>query len=271
MILQGSGFGRFFGHLILALAILVPAIALSAAASAETAAESAWGKYASEARSPRFSRAGRVPTLPRPEVFKVCNDQTYALCAVSSCFVFNGLAYCTCDIEQGDSISLPFTYGDDKDVCTVNEEGADNGYMVSTFSLADSVLAGGDMAIYTCPRARSSGAYAQCDGGLCFRSSTEEQVFPPGSHEKLGEKQIICSCPITVADPPEPIGYQIAGPYPCERSFFKNCSQRTANTDTGSTIYVGAPTGSARLLTRLLDGNVPPINRCPSPAAATRP
>jgi hypothetical protein len=205
-------------------------------------------------------------------VFKICKYQTYALCAVSSCFVFNEVAYCTCDIEQGDSISLPFTYGDDKDVCTVNAEGADNGYMVSTYSLPKSVQAGGDQALYTCPRGRSSGAYAQCDGGLCFRSSTDNpQVFPPGSNEKLGDKQIICSCPITVADPPEPIGYQIAGPYPCERSFFKNCSQRTANTDTGSTIYVGAPTGAGRLFTRLLNGSVPPINRCPSPAAATRP
>ena len=57
-------------------------------------------------------------------VFKICHDQTYALCAVASCFVFNGLAYCTCDIKKGDSISLPFHYGRGKDVCSVNAEGA---------------------------------------------------------------------------------------------------------------------------------------------------
>jgi len=214
--------------------------------------------------------ARRSAGLPGTGVFKICKDQTYALCAVASCFVFNGVAYCTCDIERGDSISLPFRYDRHKDVCTVNAEGAGNGYMVSTFSLADSVVApGGDMAIYTCPGRISSGAYAQCDGGICFRS-TQGQSFP-GSAKPLGPNQIICSCPVTMAEPPAPVGYQIAGPYPCRRSFFDNCSGRIANTRTGATIYVGAPTGTARLLTRLLYGSVPPINRCPSPEAATLP
>jgi hypothetical protein len=189
---------------------------------------------------------------------------------VASCFVFNGLAYCTCDVEGGGSISLPFNYGKGQDVCTVNAAGAGNGYMVSTFSLAESVVApDGDMAIYTCPGARSSGAYAQCDGGICFRS-TQGQRFPASS-QPLKPNQIICSCPITVAEPPAADGYQIAGPYPCRKSFFRNCGGEVANTRTGSTVYVGAPTGTPRLLTRLLYGSVPPINTCPSPASATLP
>jgi hypothetical protein len=202
--------------------------------------------------------------------FKICHDQTYALCAVASCFVFNGVAYCTCDVEHGDSISLPFNYDTGEDVCSVNAAGAGNGYMVSTFSVPNSVIAPrGDKALYTCPGATSTGAYAQCDGGLCFQRSTQTQTFPPDSATPLQPNQIICSCPITVADPgTDTFGYQIAGPYPCQRSFFENCSSQVSNDQTGTTIYVGAPTGTARLLARLLNGTVPPLNRCPSPAAA---
>ncbi len=216
------------------------------------------------------ARANPTVSASSGAVFKICKGQTYALCATSSCFVFNGLAYCTCDVKKGDSISLPFQYDRNKDVCTVNAEGAANGYMVSTFSLDRSVVAPrGDQAIYTCPRNSATGAYAQCDGGLCFKS-TQGQHFP-GTGKHLQPNQIICSCPVTVAQPPEPIGYQIAGPYPCRRSFFDNCSSEVANLDTGAKIYVGAPTGSARILTRLLDGRVPPLNTCPSRAAATLP
>jgi hypothetical protein len=202
-----------------------------------------------------------------PKVFKVCHDQTYALCAVASCFVFNQVAYCKCDVKSGDSISLPFRYGKGKDVCTVNAEGADNGFMVSTFSLPPSVTAPrGDMALYDCPAATSDGAYAQCDGGLCF-TSTEGQSFP-GFDRPLGKNQIICSCPITVADPDQArLGYQIAGPYPCQKSFFQNCRSAKANTRTGSTIYVGAQAGVPLLLTRLLTGTVPQVNRCRYPGS----
>ena len=197
-------------------------------------------------------------------VFKICRDQTYALCAVASCFVFDQVAYCKCDVEQGDSISLPFEF-DGQDVCSVNAEGPANGFMVSTFSLPASVVEGGDQALYTCSAGTADGSYAQCDGGLCF-TSTEASPSFPGFDEPLAEGQIICSCPITTADPDQPsFGYQIAGPFPCEDSFFENCSSATANRRTGSTIPVGAPTGVPRLLTRLLDGEVPPLNLCPSP------
>lgn len=193
--------------------------------------------------------------------FKICHDQTYALCAVASCFVFDGVSYCKCDIEHGDSISAPFNFGHGQDVCSVNAEGTANGYMVSTYSLPQSVVApGGNRALYNCPASTSSGAYAQCDGGICFTGSGAQSF--PGFKKPLKNGEIICSCPITVANPPAPVGYQIAGPYPCQSSFFRNCNAATANTNTGSRIYVGAPTGSARLLTRELDGSVPPLNRC---------
>jgi hypothetical protein len=200
-----------------------------------------------------------------PKIFKICHDQTYALCAVASCFVLNQVAYCKCDVKSGDSISLPFKFDKGEDVCTVNAEGADNGYMVSTFSLPPSVVApSGDTALYNCPASTSDGAYAQCDGGLCF-TSTEGGSFP-GFDKPLKKGEIVCSCPITVANPSTAkIGYQIAGPYPCQKSFFANCDSAKANTKTGATIYVGAPTGVPRLLTRLLDGSVPKLNTCLSP------
>ena len=199
-----------------------------------------------------------------PRFFKICTGQTYALCAVASCFVFNGLSYCKCEVKSGDSISLPFNFDDGEDVCSVNSEGEHNGYMLSTFSLPASVLAPhGDQALYDCPARTSNGAYAQCDGGFCF-ISTEGQSFP-GFAEPLKKGQVICSCPTVVANPATAVtGYQIPGPYPCQPSFFSNCTSTTANTNTGSTTYVGAPTGSARLLTRLLYGHVPPLNECHS-------
>jgi hypothetical protein len=194
--------------------------------------------------------------------FIICTDQTYALCAVGSCFVLDGIAYCECDVNSGDSISLTDTFDNGENVCSINAEGFDNGYMVSTFSVPISVVApSGNQALYTCAAGTSNSAYAQCDGGLCF-TSTEGESFP-GFGDPLDDNQIICSCPITTSDSSTAkIGYQIAGPYPCQKSFFKNCKNTTANTKTGSQIYVGAPTGSARLLARLLNGNVPALNQC---------
>ena len=216
--------------------------------------------------------SARADDTTSPKFFKICNGTTpdgktmvpHALCAVASCFVFNGLAYCKCDVAQGDSISLPFEYDDGQDICTVNAEGVGNGYMASTFSFPPSVRQqGGDQALYTCPPVVSDGTYAQCDGGICFTSPSEGQSFP-GFDQPLGKNEIICSCP-TASPAQARLGYQIPGPFPCQKSFFQNCKSKTANTNTGSTIYSGAPIGSARFLTHQLYGVDPPINQCPSP------
>jgi hypothetical protein len=219
---------------------------------------------ASPATAPRATVSDRLlaAAAAGPGAFKICKRQTYALCATAKCFVFNDVAYCTCDVEHGDSISLPFHYGSGKDVCTANAQGAGNGYMISTFSLPTSVVKPrGRMALYTCPASTSNGAYAQCDGGYCFKS-TRGQRFP-GSDRRLGAAEIVCSCPITVADPQTAkVGFQIAGPYPCQPAFFEHCKDPPAGTRTGDTIYVGAPTGTAVLLARRLNGSVPPLNSC---------
>ncbi len=65
--------------------------------------------------------------------FKVCKDQTYALCAAARCNVLDGVAYCQCDVKHGDSISLPFPMGKDENVCSINAAGAANKYMVTVY------------------------------------------------------------------------------------------------------------------------------------------
>jgi hypothetical protein len=194
--------------------------------------------------------------------FKVCKDQTYALCAAAKCNVFDGVAYCQCDVKHGDSISLPFPTGSGEDVCSINAAGADNKYMMSAYSLPEQLASPqGGGAVYTCPGDTSDGTYAQCDGGLCFPSS-EETSFP-GFDKPMQKGQIICSCPIKEAKPhTSQAGYQILGPYPCDKSFFRYCKGATANSRTGSKIYVGAPIGAAARLAVLLNGHASPINEC---------
>jgi hypothetical protein len=195
-----------------------------------------------------------------PDPFSICEKQRYALCATAECLVYNEVAYCRCDVKRGNSISETDAI-DEGDICDVNRQGYRNGYMMSTYSLPSSVKVGGNQALYTCPADSSDGAYAQCDGGFCF-GSTRGHRFP-GFSKKLKANEIVCSCPISVAVPgTSPIGFQIVGPYPCEASFFANCKSAKTNTSTGSHIFVGAPTGSPRVLTELLDGSVPPLNYC---------
>ncbi len=193
--------------------------------------------------------------------FKVCKNETYALCAAARCNVYDGVAYCQCDVKHGDSISLPFPMQNSGDVCSINAAGANNKYMISTYNLPESIASPqGGGAAYTCP-SDGSGAYAQCDGGICFRS-TEDTTFP-GFDKPVRKGQIICSCPITQAKSGDDAqGYQILGPYPCDKSFFRYCKAATATSHTGSTIYVGAPIGTAQALAVLLNGKAPPVNEC---------
>lgn len=212
-----------------------------------------------------LTTGGWAQANPLDQLFRqkplICQNQTYALCAGSRCFVYNNVAYCTCDVLNGNSISAPLTY-DNSNVCIVNAEGVNNGYMVSTFSLppdlSDSIVApSGNQALYTCPRT-SSAAYAKCDGGICF-TSTMGKSFP-GSKTPLGNNQIVCSCPIKRANPIQ--GLQIYGPYPCQESYFQYCDPRVANNDNGSTLYEATTIGSTETGIRLLYGSVPPLNTC---------
>jgi hypothetical protein len=222
--------------------------------------------------------ASAAPDAPSP--FVICDKHRYALCATASCFVYDGVASCKCDVLHGDSISLQLSYSSatgNKDVCDVNQEGDGNGFMVSTFSLPTGVEKGGTSAVYTCPGTDNAGsgvvapvAYGQCDGGVCWTSSRGQRF--PGFDKKLTGKEIMCSCPVSTtstAGSSDSLGYQIFGPYHpsapvgsrCDANACAACSvsNPTAN---GATIPVGAPTGTAEFLTQQLDGSVPPLNQC---------
>src|SRR5271167_2046555 len=89
-------------------------------------------------------------TMIAKQNMKICRNQTYALCATARCNVYDGVAYCQCQVKSGNSISLPFPMGKG-DVCSVNAAGAKNQYMVSTYSLPHEVVAGqGKQAVYDC-------------------------------------------------------------------------------------------------------------------------
>jgi hypothetical protein len=196
--------------------------------------------------------------ISRTNIPKICYHQTYALCAGSKCFTLNNVAYCSCSVLRGKSISSPFDYAGG-DVCTINAAGVDNGYMVSTFSLPKQLIApSGNEALYTCPRT-SRAFYARCDGGICF-TSTSGRSFPTLQGED-GKNKITCSCPVEAANRRE--GLEIIGPYPCKQEFFRNCDAGFTQTDTGSTLYDGTAIGATKLAIFLLYGRIPPLNTCP--------
>jgi len=234
--------------------------------------------------------AGAQSSAPQQQPLKICSQKTYALCATAQCFTLNEVAYCNCNLKQGDSISIAFNFDDGQDVCSLLDDGVSNGYTVSTFSLPDQVTKAyaaafnpnsGEpppLALYTCPGGQSTGPYAQCDGGLCFDSTTGVEFPGVGP---IGPHQILCSCPITVprATPPQKLGYQIAGPWQhadgtacgandspsdCCSTDYENqfCGANFGSTiPTGTIIPVGAPAGVPVTLAALL-GDLRPINSC---------
>lgn len=207
-----------------------------------------------------FCFSGSASVQADPEPYAICSKQTYALCAAASAFVYDEVSYAKCIIKRGNSISAPpltFTTGNGQtaDICDLNAFGARNGFMMSTFSLPQQVKVGGNKALYTCPSG-STGSYAQCDGGTCFKSTTGQ--FFPGVG-KVRKDEIICSCPITAPIQTEGPSYQFIGPYPCQQEAFSVCSQDVGN---GTVIPVGSPPGAGRVLTEALYGRQFLINEC---------
>ena len=191
-------------------------------------------------------------------------NQTYALCAGAISFVFNQVAYANCEILLGTSISLtlsyppvPATQQPGGNIATVNQQSAMSmSFMASTYSPPSSLTdPQGKTAIYTCP-ALSNGAYAQCDGGICF-TSTSNTKFP--GFGAISSGRIVCSCPIE-----HPIAsFQIFGPRPCSDSVQQEICNN-APVSNGSTLYIGAPTGVPEALARILNGGKPVrLNECP--------
>jgi len=229
------------------------------------------------------------------KAFTILKNQQYALCAGASSFIFDKITYAKCTIQpSGNSISAPLNYDDGKNIETVNQEGLNNGsFIASTYSppigATISSSKGGDVALYTCNTAGSnaqgnsddqgnrSGSYAQCDGGICFTSTTstatESKTFP--GLGDVGEGEIVCSCPITTTSD----SYQVFGPF--GPTFFgknHNCPTTasdydaicgvgiTANDNGYTPLYIGASTGAPVLLAECLTPGPPPnFNTCTRP------
>ncbi|MEO1883413.1 MAG: hypothetical protein ABGX71_07550 [Methyloprofundus sp.] len=220
----------------------------------------------------------------RPAVFKICPDaetdqpQEYALCAAAQCFTIDNVAYCKCEQKLGKSISLPFFYTKNTppapgpiagDVCDLMKVSGKGDFLVSTFSSPEQLKKDyegpGALAIYTCPGAGNLSA--QCDGGLCFKGTAGTSWPFLGA---VSEDEVVCSCPIAAS---AQIGFQFIGPADCDREFFdqycgvQGDSSGGDSVSTGTRLAIGAVTGSGTILTKLLDGHVPPISRCFFPAA----
>jgi hypothetical protein len=217
------------------------------------------------------------PEIIKPSPFVQCPEpgvtpNKFALCAIAKCTTIDNVAYCKCEVLNQESISLSYTYTENntqKNVCNLLLDGLNNGFTVSTYATPRQILAnykptveklGPAKALYTCnPKTNPktlNALSAQCDGGICF-DSTSGSIFPGLGDVKSNE--IICSCPITKGSS---VGFQIAGPYPCDRAFYKkNCEVQSTST-TGTTIMVGAVTGTPNLLSKILDGSIPSENRC---------
>jgi hypothetical protein len=261
-----------------------------------------------------------------PNPFQICprtntsDTDEYALCATAECFVLNDVAYCKCDSMQTPSISASLEYcanpvpgagvpptssappevcrrqgGLVEDVCDLLNQGVGNGFTVSTYSTPQQLTqsyANGfkpgqppPLAVYTCPGG-STGSYAQCDGGICFDSTTGKTFPGVGA---VGSGQIVCSCPITTPRKTLPRhgtrgGFQTWGPWqmadgtPCTGNgspedccnsdwFSRFCFPTPKKPTNGDIILVGAPPGTGELLSRLLaDGTgMPPpdaVNSC---------
>jgi len=210
------------------------------------------------------------PFVHCPESARASN--TFALCAIAQCMTIDKVAYCKCEVLHQESISLPYNYTENrtkKNVCNLLLDGLDNGFTVSTYATPVQALTnykaalerrGPKMALYTCnPKTNPktlNALSAQCDGGICF-NSTSGALFPVLGKVKANE--IICSCPIVKGSK---VGFQIAGPYPCDKTYYKKQCEVQSTSKTGTVINVGAATGSASILSNELDSMVPSFNRC---------
>ncbi|MGA1013484.1 MAG: hypothetical protein ACO3RL_12355, partial [Vulcanococcus sp.] len=156
-------------------------------------------------------------------------DQTYALCAGAIAFNFDGVTYAKCRLKKGNSLAAAHVYSGG-DALTVNEQLTKTGpYMVSTYSPPDPE----NYALYKCER---DGAFAQCNGGLCYRYDGD---FPGVG--KVGPKEVMCSCPIAY----KKTTYHVTGPAQCpttRAAYDKICGsgKRADVTADGTILHIGA-------------------------------
>lgn len=205
--------------------------------------------------------ASAPPALPTG--FTPLANQPYALCAGVTTFNFDGVAYAKCKLLNGNSLGITHSYPTDNNVQTVNTIGvASNNYVVSTYSPPNT----SQFALYSCNKA---GAYAQCNGGLCF-NSTIGKPFPKIG--PLGSDEIICSCPVVASS-----SYHVTASATCpstQAQYDQICGAgvSTEQSANGVSVYIGSDGPSAgtlalnALYSATFGGSLSPESVCPYPA-----
>jgi len=198
-----------------------------------------------------------------PGKYMVLERQNYALCAGAKSVNFDGITYATCAKLSGNSISEQHNYpfpsvNPQGNINTLNEGAPQaGGYVVSTYSPpAQATFAGGSLAVYTC----DGGSYAQCDGGLCFSSTTGKSSPLWGA---VANNEIVCSCPVSTSTVP----FEVMGPAPCPRTaaaYDAVCGANVSAVNAGATIYIGAPPSYFENLAACI-GQPVKLNRCARP------
>ena len=177
----------------------------------------------------------------------VLANQNYALCAGAQSVNYGEIKYAKCAINHDQSsiskvLSYPFPSvpPSPNNIDTINESAPINGYIVSTFSPPPGLTSpSGNLTLYTC---KAGGSYAQCDGGLCFTSTTAKQSPEPPLWGPVSSSQIVCSCPIATPK----TSYQVFGPNQCPTApeeYDQICAAGVTKINNGAMIYVGAPVG----------------------------
>jgi hypothetical protein len=203
------------------------------------------------------------------------HPQKSALCFVRAghVVIYNEITYAKCDRLQGDSISLPqrFPFPPRPGVTPGNISTMNNGqpklggYIVSTFSPpAGATSSNGNLAVYTC----EGGSYSQCDGGLCFTSTSSNgqgggQIKSSPLWGNVSNSQIICSCPVWTTSIP----FEVMGPKPCPTTaagYDAVCGANVSKGNNGAITYIGTPVGF-ELAAACLVGHPVTFNHCTRP------
>jgi len=196
----------------------------------------------------------------------ILESQPYALCAGAPAFNFDEITYAKCVTLQGNSLSLPQHFpfppvnNNPGNISTINK-GAPNrgGYIVSTYSPpVGATQPNGNLAVYSC----DGGTFAQCDGGLCFTSTTGNKS-PLWGH--VSKTEIVCSCPIVTTSR----SFEVMGPNPCPNTaaeFDAVCGSNISKANNGATIFIGSPPDGFENGAQCLLGHPVPLNHCTRPS-----
>lgn len=213
----------------------------------------------------------QVSCPPLPGTYVELVNQPYALCAGAETVNFDEVTYAKCKLMRGNSLSAGLQYPFPANptfnaipragnIATVNKGlPGRKGYVVSTYSPpAGAVIPRRELALYTC---NEGGSYAQCDGGLCFTSTTGKTSPLWG---KVGSREVICSCPVVSTN----TSFQVFGPGQCpttRAAYDAVCAVNATAKNNGAILYIGSPTGGPEAFAACL-GKPAAFNHCDRPA-----